>query len=183
MGRTGVGRGRLGSQRPARDSRAGPATASPTPGRSLRWHSPPAAAHEARQPDRCGCGLPGTSQYRRPRTSSSMRGIPSPMTASGGRLHIQHRRAERVTRWPCPAARLAGRGCHGRIARSSRCWPGCFLASCACTGSSRRRPCWPGTAGWSAASGPIPTGRVALVPCQNPHSGPDLQVCRTGGTA
>ena len=27
--------------------------------------------------------------------------------------------------------------------------------------SSPRRPCWPGTAVWSAASGHIPTGRVA----------------------
>jgi hypothetical protein len=28
------------------------------------------------------------------------------------------------------------------------------------TGSSPRPPCWPGTAGWSAGSGRIPTGRA-----------------------
>ena len=55
-----------------------------------------------------------------------MRGIPSPMTASGGRPHVQHRRAERVTsvhrRGPigyvvdrdAGVGRRAGRGCGGR---------------------------------------------------------------------
>src|SRR6266566_8482038 len=34
-------------------------------------------------------------------------------------------------------------------------------ASCGRTGSSHRRPCWPGTVGWSGGSGRIRTGRVA----------------------
>jgi hypothetical protein len=58
------------------------------------------------------------------------------------------------------ASRSPGRISTGPTGRSWQRYPGCCAARFMPVGSSRREPCWPGTAISSRVNGPIPDGRA-----------------------
>jgi alpha-L-fucosidase len=51
------------------------------------------------------------------------------------------------------AARSAGLVSPGRTGQCCPLSPGCCLATCGCSGSSRQPPCWPGIVAWRGRSG------------------------------